>query len=150
LIRTVRTAVRASRQQAAVLLVLAWVLTLHQWVPALFVCTFVAWVILHKRLEGDLGHRLTRWWRRAWPPASLALIPLLAASTLVFWDSGATTTAKVLPIALNLLGLSMILFAGGLPLFRRTTSALRNAAGGEGKPRLGDAGTRWIRTRSRG
>ena len=60
----------------------------------------------------------------------LVLILLLAASTLAFWDSDVRTLAKVLPVALNILGLSMILFGGWWTLFRRTISALRQAASG--------------------
>ena len=119
------------RRRAAVLLVLAWVLVLHQWVPALLLSAFVSWAILHKRLEGDFGHDLARRWRRAWPPGSLVLGLLLATTTLVVWDSDVRTLAKVLPVALSILGLSMILFGGWLTLFRRTITALRQAGGGE-------------------
>ena len=121
------------RRRAAVLLILAWVLMLHPWVPALLVSAFVSWVILHKRLEGDFGHDLARWWRLAWPPGSLVLALLLVASIVVFWDSDVRPLAKVLPVALNILGLSMILFGGWSTLFRRTISALRQAGAGGGE-----------------
>jgi len=97
------------RRRAAVLLILAWVLRLHPWVPALLVGGLVSWVILHKRLEGDLGEALARRWRRAWPPGTLVLIPLLFASTLVFWISDVPIMVKLLPVALSMLGLSTIL-----------------------------------------
>ena len=105
------------RRRAAVLLIVAWVLRLHPWVPALLVGGFVSWVILHKRLEGDLGEALVRLWRRAWPPGTLVLIPLLFASTLVFGISDVPITAKVLPVALGLLGLSTILLGNAWTFF---------------------------------
>lgn len=97
------------RRRAAVLLIAAWVLALHPWVPALLVSGCVSWVVFHKRLEGDLGVSLARSWRRAWPPGTFVLIPLLVASTIVFWLSDVPIMAKVLPVALSLLGLSMVL-----------------------------------------
>lgn len=105
------------RRRAAVLLILAWVLRLHPWVPALLVGGFVSWVILHKRLEGDLGVALVRLWRRAWPPGTLVLISLLFASTLMFWISDVPITAKVLPVALSMLGLATILLGNWWTLF---------------------------------
>ena len=92
------------RRSAAVLLIVAWVLRVHPWVPALLVGGLVSWVLLHKRLEGGLGDALVRVWRRAWPPGALVLIPLLAGSTLVFWTSDVPITAKALPVALSMLG----------------------------------------------
>lgn len=103
-----------SRRRAAVLLVLAWTLALHAWMPALLAIAFVSWVILHKRLEGDFGDALARRWRRGWPPGRLILILLLAASTLAVWESDVRTLAKVLPVTLDILGLSMILLGGWL------------------------------------
>ncbi|MBI4636701.1 MAG: hypothetical protein HY727_10175 [Candidatus Rokubacteria bacterium] len=97
------------RHRAAVLLILASVLWLHRWVPALLVAALVSWVILHKRLEGDLGDALARLWRRAWPPGARVLVPLLSATTLAYWVSDVPITPKVLPIALNMLALSLIL-----------------------------------------
>ena len=102
----------ARRRRAATLLILAWTLVLHAWMPALLAIAFVSWVILHRRLEGDFGDALARRWRRAWPPGHLVLIPLLAASAFVVWDSDVQALAKVLPVSLNVLGLSMI-FPGG-------------------------------------
>ena len=99
------------------LFVLAWVFWLLRWGPAFLVVTFVAWVILHNRLEAGLGDALRRPWRRALPPGPLALIALLLASALAFvlWD--APTTAKVLPVALDALALSMVLFGEWWTLF---------------------------------
>jgi hypothetical protein len=117
------------RRRAAVLLVLAWTLVLHAWIPAILAIAFVSWVILHKRLEGDFGDALARRWRRGWPPGRLVLILLLAASMLVVWESDVRPLAKVLPVTLDILGLSMILLGGWLtPVrslvdYQRTTVA---------------------------
>lgn len=97
------------RRHAAVLLLVTAILWLHQWLPALLVAGWVSWLILHKRLEGDLGAALVRLWRRAWPPPALVLIPLLAANTLAYWMY-VPLTAKVLPAALSVLALSILLF----------------------------------------
>ena len=105
------------RRASAALLILSWVLWLHPWVPALFVGVLVSWVLLHTRLEGDLGGALVRVWRRAWPPGPLVLIPLLVGSTLAFWISDVPITAKVLPVALALLGLSTTLLGSAWTLF---------------------------------
>ena len=94
---------------AAGLLVFAWVLWLHRWMPAVLVVTFVAWVILHHRLEAGLGEVLHRQWRRAWPPGPLALIALLFASMLAFLLQDAPAKARFLPVGLDLLALSLIL-----------------------------------------
>jgi hypothetical protein len=99
----------SGRRGAAVLLILAWVLWLHPWVLALLVGGFVSSVLLHKRLEGDLGRALVRIWQRAWPPGGPVLIPLLSASLLVFWTSDVPIAPRALPIALSILGLSTIL-----------------------------------------
>jgi uncharacterized BrkB/YihY/UPF0761 family membrane protein len=66
------------RRRAAALLILAWTLALHAWIPALLAIAFVSWIILHKRLESDFGDALARRWRRGWPPGRLVLILLLA------------------------------------------------------------------------
>lgn len=105
------------RRGAAVLLIVAWILWLHPWVPALLVGGVVSWVLLHKRLEGNLSEALVRIWRRAWPPGTLVLIPLLFASTLVFWTSDEPITPKALPVALSMLGLSTILLGISWTLF---------------------------------
>lgn len=104
----------ARRRRAAVLLILAWTLALHAWIPALLALAFVSWVILHKRFESDFGDALTRRWRRGWPPGRLVLILLLVASALLVWESGVRPLAKVLPVTLDILGLSVILFGGWL------------------------------------
>jgi hypothetical protein len=97
------------RRAAAVLLILSWVLRLHPWIPALLVGMFVSWVLLHTRLEGDLGGALVRVWRRAWPPGTVVLMLLLSGSTFVFWVSDVSITVKVLPVALGVCGLATIL-----------------------------------------
>ena len=105
------------RRGAAVLLILAWALWWHAWVPALLVSGIVSWGFLHQRLEGDLGAALVRIWRRAWPPGTLALIPLLFASMFVFWTSDVPSTPKALPVALSMLGLATILLHASGTLF---------------------------------
>src|SRR6266545_5692028 len=98
------------RRAAGVLLVAAWVLWFHRWVPAMLVVTFVVWVILHNRLEDGLGEVLRRRWRRAWPPAPWVLIALLVASALAFGLSDAPGKARIMPLGLDVLALSMLLF----------------------------------------
>jgi hypothetical protein len=102
------------RHRAAVLLVLAWTLALHAWIPALLAIAFVSWVILHRRLEGEFGDALTRRWRRGWPPGRLGLILLLVTSALLLWGSEARLLARVLPVSLTILGVSMIVLGGWL------------------------------------
>jgi hypothetical protein len=85
-------------------------LWLHRWVPAVLVVTFVVWVILHNRLDAGLGEVLHRRWRRAWPPGPLVLIALLFASALAFVLHDAPAKVKILPVGLDLLALSVILF----------------------------------------
>ena len=99
------------RRHAATLLLVTSVLWLHQWLPALLVGAWVSWLILHKRLEGSLGEALVRFWRRSWPPGTLVLIPLLAANALAYWVY-APMPGSVSLIALNLLGLGIVLFGG--------------------------------------
>jgi len=99
-----------SRRAAGVLFVVGWVFWLHRWVPTLLVVTFVAWLILHNRLEAGLGDVLIRRWRRAWPPRPAVLITLLLASTLAFVLLAAPVKAKIVPIGLDVLALSLILF----------------------------------------
>jgi hypothetical protein len=91
-----------------VLLVVASALWWHRWIPAVLVAVFVSWVMLHRRLESDRGEALARMWRRVWPPGTAALILLVAGGTVVYWASGEPITPKVLPIALNMLALSII------------------------------------------
>ena len=134
------------RRAAAALVILSWVLWLHPWVPALLVGMFASWILLHTRLEGDLGGALVRVWRRAWPPGPLVLIPLLVGGALVFWISDVPITAKVLPVALALLGLSTILLGSTWTLFAhaqrfwraRNESALATANPSPGATRNGE------------
>lgn len=114
------------RRVAAVLLVLAWVVWLHRWAPAFLVVTFAVWVILHNRLEAGLGEVLDRQWRRAWPPHPVVLSALLFASTLAFVLDAGSATAKIFPVSLNVVALSMILFGTG------TLVALPRWLGGSG------------------
>ena len=115
------------RRAAGVLLVLAWVFWFHRWAPALLAVTFVVWVVLHKRLEAGLGEVLHRHWRRAWPPGPMVLIALLFASTLAFVLHDAPAKAKILPVGLDVLGFSVILFGAGW-----TPVALPRWLGGNG------------------
>jgi hypothetical protein len=76
----------------------------------LLVAGFVVWVILHHRLEAGWGDVLQRRWRRVWPRGPVVLIALLLASALAFGLSGAPATAKIVPVGLDALALSMMLF----------------------------------------
>jgi hypothetical protein len=104
---------RTARRTAGVLLVLAWVLWFHRWVPALLVVACVIWVILHNRLEAGLGEALQRRWRRAWPPGPLVLVALLFASALAFVLHDAPAKVKIMPIGLDVFALFVILFGTG-------------------------------------
>lgn len=99
---------RSARRHAAVLLIITSVAWLHQWALAIFVVGFVAWILLHERLEGDAGRRLGTLWPRAWPPPTAVLVPLLIAGTVAYWAVDLPLTTKLLPIALNLLALSIV------------------------------------------
>jgi len=116
------------RHRAAVLLIAASVLWWHRWIPALLVAGFVLWVILHRRLEGDLGEVLGRVWRRAWPPRTAVLVLVLSGGTLAYWVSDEPITPKVLPIALNMLALWM----AGMPGAERDDAILEPAGGAGG------------------
>ena len=107
----------ARRHCAAVLLIVASVLWWHRWIPALLAAGFVLWVILHRRLESDLGEVLGRAWRRAWPPRTAVLVLVLSSGTLAYWVSDEPITPKVLPIALNIVALSILLFGNWWTLF---------------------------------
>jgi hypothetical protein len=85
-----------------VLLILTVVLWFHAWFPALLVVAFVIWVLLHKRLEGDLGRALLPLWRHVWPPAPLVLVALLVAATTAYWVSDQPVLRKVMPLTLTL------------------------------------------------
>jgi hypothetical protein len=98
------------RGAAGVLLVFAWAFWLNRWAPALLVVGFVAWVILHHRLEAGLGEVLQRRWRRAWPPRPVVLIALLVASALAFVLPDAPAITKILPVGLDALALSITFF----------------------------------------
>ena len=100
----------ARRHRVAVLLLVAAALWWHRWLPALLVAGFVSWVVLHRRLEGDLGKALGRGWRRAWPPGTAVLVLLAASGTLAYWLADQPITPKLLPIALNVLALSIAAF----------------------------------------
>jgi len=121
------------RRHAATLLLVTCALWLHEWLPALLVAAWVSWLILHKRLEGGLGEALVRFWRRAWPPGPLVLILLLAANTLAYW-AYAPVPGKILPIALNLLGLLMVLFGGWWGVLARSGWLRRVPAAPGGVP----------------
>ena len=108
------------RHCAAVLLIIASVLWWHRWVPALLLAGIVSWAILHRRLEGNLGRILGRLWRRVWPPRTIALVPLLSGGTLAYWVSDEPITPKVLPIALNIVALSILLFGNWWRMFAQS------------------------------
>jgi hypothetical protein len=110
---------------AAILFIVTSVVWLHQWLPVLVPAAFVLWVLLHQRLEGDLGEGLLRRWRRVWPPRALVLVPLLLAGTLVYWVADVPIRTKVMPIALNLLALSMLLFGNWWRFFPHLEASWR-------------------------
>ena len=118
------------RHCAAVLLIVASVLWWHRWVPALLLAGVVSWAILHRRLEGNLGRILGRLWRRAWPPRTLVLVPLLAGGTLAYWISDESIMPKALPIALNIVALWILLFGNWWRMFAQP----RRAPAEEGGP----------------
>ena len=99
-----------ARHRAGVLLIITLLLWLYQWLPALCVAAFLVWIVLHNRLEDDLGARVVRGWRRIWPPAVMVVVPLLVVGILTSWMSGLPIDRTILPIGLNLLGLSMIVW----------------------------------------
>ncbi len=96
------------RRTAGTLLLITSVLWLHEWLPVLLVAAFVAWLVLHERLEGALGDALVRYWRRAWPPTTFYLIAGLLASTLAYWVH-VPVQARLLPVGLNALALVLLL-----------------------------------------
>jgi hypothetical protein len=98
------------RPRAGTLLIAAGALWWHEWLPALLVVAFVVWALLQYRLGRELGHALLRQWPRIWPPARLVLVPLLLAATAAFWLADQPPLTKVLPITLNLLGLSIVVY----------------------------------------
>ena len=104
-----RTAIEARQQAASALFVLAWTFWFHRWAPAAAVVILVVWVILHHRLEAGLADVLAVRWRRAWRSRLLA-ITLLTASALVFAAADAVVETKVLPITLDAVALSVILW----------------------------------------
>lgn len=108
----VRNDAERRRHSAAVLFIITSVIWLHEWFPILFVAAFVLWAIVHNRLEGNLGDALLRWWHRAWPPKTLALVPLLLGGTLVYWLSDVPTRVKILPVTLNVIALSTVVLGG--------------------------------------
>ena len=103
---------RQRRHSAAVVLVVTSVSWLHEWFAALFVAAFVLWLIVHTQLEGDRGEVLLRWWRRAWPPKTPVLVPLLLAGTFAYWVSSVPTRGKILPVTLNVIALSLVVLGG--------------------------------------
>ena len=96
---------RAARRRAAMFMIFAAALWWLEWMPALLVLAFVAWLIVHTRFEGEYGDDLRRARQRFWPPASIVLIALIVAGTAVYYASNRTLEAKMLPIALNVVAL---------------------------------------------
>ena len=96
---------RVARRRAAVFVIFAAVLWWLEWMPALLVVAFVAWLIVHKRFDGEYADDLRRARQRFWPPASIVLIALIVAGTAVYYASYRALAAKMLPIALNVVAL---------------------------------------------
>jgi hypothetical protein len=105
------------RQRASTLLIVAAALWWHRWLPALLLAGVLSWAVLHGWLEGNPGRVLDRLWRRAWPPRAILLIPLLLSGTLAYWVASEPIRPKVLPIALNVVALSIILCGNWWTLF---------------------------------
>src|SRR2546429_8565361 len=57
--------------------------------------------------------------RRVWPPAVIVVVPLLVVGTLASWMSGLPIDRTILPIGLNLLGLSMTVWGEWRPPSQR-------------------------------
>ena len=100
---------RAARRRAAVFVIFAAALWWLEWMPALLVLAFVAWLIVHTRFEGEYGDDLRRARQRFWPPASIVLIALIVAGTAAYGVSNRALEAKMLPIALNVVALFTLL-----------------------------------------
>jgi len=100
------------RRAAGVLFIVTTVIWLHEWMPALFVAAFVVWAFVHHRLEGELGDALHRWWRRVWPPEPLVLVVLLLGGSLGYVLSTVPVRSKLLPVALNVIALSVVVLDG--------------------------------------
>ena len=111
MVRSVRNTL-AARRYAAVFVMLAAVLWWHRWTPALIVVAFVVWVIFHKGLENERGAGRQHAWRRAWPPATLVLVALIAGGTAWYSGSSHAMEAKILPVTLN--ALAGLMVAGGI------------------------------------
>lgn len=107
----------ARRRRASIFLVITSVLWLHDWFAALFVAFLVVWGLLHTRLEGEGGQGASRLWRRAWPPPTLVLVPLLLAGAFAYWVADVPVAAKVMPVALNVLALSVLAFGSWWRVF---------------------------------
>jgi hypothetical protein len=122
------------RQRASVLLVVASALWWHRWIPALLVAGFGSWAVLHRWLEGNLGTRLGHLWRRVWPLRTIALLPLLFGGTLTYWVSTEPITPKVMPIALNMVALSIIMFGNWWAWLAHSPSFLTAASEGPAGP----------------
>ena len=107
---------RAARRRAAVFVIFAAVLWWLEWMPALLVLAFVAWLIVHKRFEAAYGDDLRRARQRFWPPASIVLIALIVAGTAAYGVSTRALEAKMLPIALNVVALFTLLLGFRWPV----------------------------------
>ena len=119
------------RRRAGTLLLVTSALWVEEWLPALLVAAWVSWLVLHERLEGHLGEAIIRRWQRDWPPRAVPLVALLATSTLAYWVY-APLPGKILPIALNLFGLSMIFLGNSWQAIVRPGRIGRAMAGTQG------------------
>src|SRR5438105_7618207 len=84
-----------ARRRAAVFVIFAAALWWLEWMPALLVLAFVAWLIVHKRFEGEYGDDLRSVRQRFWPPATIVLIALIIAGTAVYGMSNRALEAKM-------------------------------------------------------
>ena len=102
---------RRARRHAAVLVMLAAALWWHAWMPAVILVAFVVWAALHTRYHGARREAFMRARARVWPPAALVLVALIVAGIAVYGLSTDAIEAKVMPIALNAVALSILVVA---------------------------------------
>ena len=102
---------RTARSSAAVLVILAAALWWHAWMPGAILVAFVLWAALHTRYQGARRQAFMRARARIWPPAALVLVALIVAGIAAYGLATDVIEAKVLPIALNAVALSILVVA---------------------------------------
>jgi hypothetical protein len=107
----VKPEARGPRRHAAALVLLAAALWWHAWMPAVIVVAFVGWAVLHARYQGARRDAFMRARARVWPPDVLVLVALIVAGITLYTVSTAAIEARVMPIALNAVALSILVVA---------------------------------------